>query len=415
MNFNSQELYGLSNYKWVFSDLEIEELLLNMSSRNKIKFEKDSSIFRVKYILALLVLPISFIRILYVYCKQYFVVQSTIPHIKSVMLETGRGYELNNMHKVAKINDNNIIIQSFLLTDFMKHKRVGIRLLLKVLFNSISDFFHILSLKIPNRIAFLVIKIGIKNISAYSYYRSFFITLKSCHNNVTVYSDAALLQSHASIASKIRIVRTYHGLIDKINLNTFPEFDSIYVYSSDEKRYFENIGVTSKVYVYPAIKNKLHNKNVILFMADDASRVDSKELSDLIYQFKLHGYSIFMKMHPLHNVSREFKSEYGLEDIEWNNIFDTSELEILSGEDATFVLIEKQPSFVVGWQSTALCEALNSNVIPIMMSDSSRDTSLDVYPAERRALVWPVECNIIKNLLLNYSSYEDTIYMLKTR
>ena len=128
MNFNSQELYGLSNYKWVFSDLEIEELLLNMSSRNKIKFEKDSSIFRVKYILALLVLPISFIRILYVYCKQYFVVQSTIPHIKSVMLETGRGYELNNMHKVAKINDNNIIIQSYLLTDFMKHKSHNIRI-----------------------------------------------------------------------------------------------------------------------------------------------------------------------------------------------------------------------------------------------------------------------------------------------
>ncbi len=40
LNFNSQELYGISNYKWVFSDLEIEELLLNMSSRIKLKFEK---------------------------------------------------------------------------------------------------------------------------------------------------------------------------------------------------------------------------------------------------------------------------------------------------------------------------------------------------------------------------------------
>lgn len=152
-------------------------------------------------------------------------------------------------------------------------------------------------------------------------------------------------------------------------------------------------------------------------MADDASRVDSKELSDLIYQFKLHGYSISMKMHPLHNASREFKSEYEVEDIEWNNIFDTSELEILNlqDKDGMFVIKERSPSFVVGWQSTALCEALNSNVIPIMMSDSSRDSSLDVYPSERRSLLWPVECNIIKNLLLNYSSYEDIIYMLKTR
>ena len=219
----------------------------------------------------------------------------------------------------------------------------------------------------------------------------------------------------AAISVELKVINVTHGLIKLINPYIYPEYYSIYVYSFDEKRYFENIGVTSKVYVYPAIKNKLHNKNVILFMADDVSRVDSKELSDLIYQFKLHGYSIFMKMHPLHNASREFKSEYGLEDIVWNNIFDTSELEILSGEDATFVLKEKQPSFVVGWHSTALCEALNSNVIPIIMSDSSRDSSLGVYPSERRSLLWPVECNIIKNLLLNYSSYEDTIYMLKTR
>ena len=69
----------------------------------------------------------------------------------------------------------------------------------------------------------------------------------------------------------------------------------------------------------------------------------------------------------------------------------------------------------MGWESTALCEALNSNVIPIMMSDTTRDNSLGVYPSERRSLLWPVECNTINNLISNYSSYEDTIYMLKTR
>jgi hypothetical protein len=255
----------------------------------------------------------------------------------------------------------------------------------------------------------------LQNIPSYTYLRAFFVDFIKENNDCIIYTSNAILASHAAILSGFKVINLYHGLMGAISPNTYPEYHSIYVYSEDEREYLLNSGIESEVCVYPyeCITNK--SKSVIFFMADNISRVESKELLDLIHQFKSHDYSIVIKIHPLHNASREFKSEYGLKDIVWNNIFDTSELEILSGEDATFVLIEKQPSFVVGWQSTALCEALNSNVIPIMMSDSSRDTSLDVYPAERRALVWPVECNIIKNLLLNYSSYEDTIYMLKTR
>jgi hypothetical protein len=152
-------------------------------------------------------------------------------------------------------------------------------------------------------------------------------------------------------------------------------------------------------------------------MADNISRVESKELLDLIYQFKLHGYSIFMKMHPLHFSSRDFKSKHNIKDNEWDNIFDTSECEILSlkDKDGMYVIKERRPSFVVGWHSTALCEALNSNVIPIIMSDSSRDSSLGVYPSERRSLLWPSEHETINNILSNDSSYEDTIHMLKAR
>jgi hypothetical protein len=399
-----------STQKWVLNDSRIDKFVNENPSENLTK----NNFFFLTRILYIYVIPFS--RVIFYYLKQFIVSgNKNKKKITSLILHSGRGYDNNNIQKIFQINTNEMyLIYAFSLTDYMKYEKLSIFILLRNLAKAIADYKSVLTMKFPDEIIGILYE-NTGNISVFTYLISFFQQFKEKHPGCTVYSSGAILPSHAAILSEYRTINIYHGVMGKINLSTFPEYDSVCVYSYDEKKYFESIGVTSKVYVYPAIKNKLHNKNVILFMADDASRVDSKELSDLIYQFKLHGYSIFMKMHPLHNVSREFKSEYGLEDIEWNNIFDTSELEILSGEDATFVLIEKQPSFVVGWQSTALCEALNSNVIPIMMSDSSRDTSLDVYPAERRALVWPVECNIIKNLLLNYSSYEDTIYMLKTR
>ncbi len=399
-----------STQKWVLNDSRIDKFVNENPSENLTK----NNFFFLTRIIYIYVIPFS--RVIFYYLKQFIVSgNKNKKKITSLILHSGRGYDNNNIQKIFQINTNEMyLIYAFSLTDYMKYEKLSIFILLRNLAKAIADYKSVLTMKFPDEIIGILYE-NTGNISVFTYLISFFQQFKEKHPGCTVYSSGAILPSHAAILSEYRAINIYHGVMGKINVSTFPEYDSVCVYSYDEKKYFESIGVTSKVYVYPAIKNKLHNKNVILFMADDASRVDSKELSDLIYQFKLHGYSIFMKMHPLHNVSREFKSEYGLEDIEWNNIFDTSELEILSGEDATFVLIEKQPSFVVGWQSTALCEALNSNVIPIMMSDSSRDTSLDVYPAERRALVWPVECNIIKNLLLNYSSYEDTIYMLKTR
>jgi len=399
-----------STQKWVLNDSRIDKFLNENPPENLTK----NNFFFLTRILYIYVIPFS--RVIFYYLKQFFISgNKNKKMITSLILHSGRGYDNNNIQKFFQINTNEVyLIYAFSLTDYMKYEKLSIFILLRNLAKAIADYKSVLTMKFPDEIIGILYD-NTANISVFTYLISFFQQFKETHPGCTVYSSGATLPSHAAILSEYRTINIYHGLMDRINLSTFPEYDSVCVYSYDEKRYFENIGVTSKVYVYPAIKNKLHNKNVILFMADDASRVDSKELSDLIYQFKLHGHSIFMKMHPLHNASREFKSEYEVEDIVWNNIFDTSELEILSGEDATFVLKEKQPSFVVGWHSTALCEALNSNVIPIIMSDSSRDSSLGVYPSERRSLLWPVECNTINNLISNYSSYEDTIYMLKTR
>jgi len=406
-----------TNFKWPFNSEEIERFFIHCDKNCTISTKKINSRYRKRFVRIIFIYVVSIIKTIYFYLKQYFFVSKSEFNVRKLLLSTGRGYDLNNIKKLSGVsNEKSILIHAYCMDDYMSLQKTSLFVIMLSLFNSIREYQYTLKSNIHNKVFENVLNNGVQNIPAYTYLRAFFVDFIKENNDCIIYTSNAILASHAAILSGFKVINLYHGLMGAISPNTYPEYHSIYVYSEDEREYLLNSGIESEVCVYPyeCITNK--SKSVIFFMADGVSRVDSKELSDLIYQFKLHGYSIFMKMHPLHNASREFKSEYGLKDIVWNNIFDTSELEILSEEDATFVLKERRPSFVVGWHSTALCEALNSNVIPILMNDhSSRDFSFEIYHLERRSLLWPVECNVIKNLLLNYSSYEDTIFMLKTR
>jgi hypothetical protein len=234
--------YSLARYKWLFTSLEVEKEFIKLN-RKKLEFEKDNSIVRVKYILAFFVLLLSFVRVFYIYIKQYFIVHRATFKIKSVMLDTGRGYELNNMYKIT---ETGIVIQAFVLADFMKYKKVGILALMKALFNSFFDFYHVLSLRIPNHIILLIIKTGLKNISIYSYLISFFIALRKTHSGLIVYVDGALLPAYASIDSQVQTVRTFHGLMDFIHPDAFPDYDITYVYSLEECKYIKDIGINTK-------------------------------------------------------------------------------------------------------------------------------------------------------------------------
>jgi hypothetical protein len=286
------------------------------------------------------------------------------------------------------------------------------------LVNSIREYQYTLKSNIHNKVFENVLNNGVQNIAAYTYLRSFFADFIKENNDCIIYTSNATLASHAAILSGFKVINLYHGLMGAISPNIYPEYHSIYVYSEYEREYLLNSSIGSEVYVYPyeCITNK--SKSVIFFMADSISRIESKELLDLIHQFKLHDYSIVMKIHPLYFASRDFKFKHNINDNEWENIFDASECEILNlkDKDGMFVIKERRPSFVVGWHSTALCEALNSSVIPILMNDhSSRDYSFEVYNLRRRSLLWPSEHETINNILSNDSSYEDTIHMLKAR
>jgi hypothetical protein len=408
-----------TRFKWPFNSEEIERFLIHCDKDCIISTKKINSRYRRQFVRIIFIYVVSIIKTIYFYLKQYFFVSKSGFNGTKLLLSTGRGYDLNNIKKLSGVsNEKSILINAYCMDDYMSLQKTSLFVIMLSLFNSIREYQYTLKSNIHNKVFENVLNNGVQNIPAYTYLRAFFVDFIKENNDCIIYTSNAILASHAAILSGFKVINLYHGLMGAISPNTYPEYHSIYVYSEDEREYLLNSGIESEVCVYPyeCITNK--SKSVIFFMADNTSRVESKELLDLIHQFKSHDYSIVIKIHPLHFTSRDFKSKHNMKDNEWDNIFDTSEFEILSlkDKDGMFVIKERRPSFVVGWHSTALCEALNSNVIPILMNDhSSRDHSFEIYHLERRSLLWPSEYEAINNLLSNYSSYEDTIHMLKTR
>jgi hypothetical protein len=298
----------------------------------------------------------------------------------------------------------------------MGYEKVNFLDLMKNFIESINEYRFIFSTNLSDDILLIIIETGSANISIYTYLKTFFQKIKHKNQKCVVYSGA-LLPSHAAISSKLETINVYHGLMRKINLNAYPNYNSIYVYSNDEKKYFCDMKLNSLIHVIPTEKIESHSKTVIFFMPDSKYRVNPEDFSNLVKIFKLNNYKIFMKMHPLDSAPQVLVREYGIKKIEWNNILDLTGIVKLDGENATNNIRIKYPSFVVGWGSTALCESLNSDVIPIIMNDIYRDYSTIIYPLRSRSLVWPNEKHIVKGLLSesNASVYKDTISMLKNR
>ena len=128
------------------------------------------------------------------------------------------------------------LICAFSLTDYMKYEKLSIFILLRNLAKAIADYKSVLTMKFPDEIISIVVKNGPEYIAMYSYLRSFFAKIEEKYPDCTVYSVSAKLPSHAAIISNLKTINMYHGLMEKINLSTFPEYDSVYVYSYDERK-----------------------------------------------------------------------------------------------------------------------------------------------------------------------------------
>jgi len=178
MNRNKKKISILLNQKWVLSSGKIEAYLMGIDKKN-IKFYEDKLIFLPKFFFAVFVVVLSIVKLFYIYFSQYFIIHNKTKKITTVLLTVGRNYETVNMNKVKKINNkSSIIINSFIIYDFMKNIRISFFDLYKCFYYSCIDFFSVLKINLPSRIVFLIFKNVLLNISNYSYYRSFFIALR---------------------------------------------------------------------------------------------------------------------------------------------------------------------------------------------------------------------------------------------
>ena len=226
---NQRKISILANQKWVLSNREIETYLMKIDSKN-IKFNKDKSILKLKYLFAFIIVILSFVRLLYIYIRQFFIVPNIVGKLTSIFLTAGRNYEINNMNKIIEGGKkNSVVIDAFILTDFMNNTRVSIVDLLKCFSTSVIDFFSVLRINFPNRVMFLIFKNGILITPLYSYFKCFFLTLKQKYGDIKVYTDGALIQGQAAILSGLKVTRTYHGLMQTIHPDVYPDYHITYV------------------------------------------------------------------------------------------------------------------------------------------------------------------------------------------
>ena len=209
-----------STQKWVLNDSRIDKLLNENPSERLTK----KNFFILTWILYIYVIPFS--RVIYYYLKQFFIGgYKNKKTITSLILHSGRGYDTDSNQKIFQINTNEMnLIYAFSLTDYMKYEKLSIFTLLRNLAIAIADYKSVLTMKFPDEIIGILYG-NTANISVFTYLLSFFQQLKEKYPDCTVYSVGATLPSHAAILSEHITINMYHGLMDKINLSTFPEYD----------------------------------------------------------------------------------------------------------------------------------------------------------------------------------------------
>jgi hypothetical protein len=393
-------ILGDARIKWLLSGVSADKIPLESNIRCQIsRFSRY--IFKLRYAISFAVFFFVFIKLLFLYLFQFFFRKSILSNnISSVIIGVGRGYEVKSVIKFFEINSNNSIIvdNAFVIDNFFRCNRVGFYNLLSSALYSLGCFYSILKYKGQDELISLILEKSVKNIVAFSYFRAFFIELKKIQDNIVIYIDVAILQSLAAISVELKVINVTHGLIKLINPYIYPEYYSIYVYSEEERQYLLSLGLKSRIYVYKSSNIKHKEKSVVIFMTDLMISADVSDLKNVIKLFKLFDYK-----------------ENSIEKHNWGDKLDLSNIEMIGDIDTTSVLTEKKPSFVVAWDSTALCEALKSGIIPINMKESNLDTSVMVYPIRRKTLIWPNDSSVVRKYLTGDVSSDSIVESLRTR
>ncbi|MDA9971276.1 alpha-2,8-polysialyltransferase family protein [Gammaproteobacteria bacterium] len=247
----------------------------------------------------------------------------------------------------------------------------------------------------------------------FSYFTCLLQELKKENAQIKLFSGGADLISSSAILSKIETYWLAHGLVapptlmsgkqikpdpSKYNI-LLPKFNFIYLFSNDEVMFYRDHGISSKLCLYPYKKlNKLHRK-IIIFLNDEDSDMNYKDLSELISLFKKHQYEIIIKFHP--SYKGNFKKEF-LNDLK---------IKIINDQDASALklMLEEKPSFVAGWLSTTLCEAHLHGITPICLANPA-DSKYFTHQFHKKSIHWTESKKLLDESMANNI---DTFEMLK--
>ena len=387
--------------KWLFTSIEISEYLTN---RNNSLLIPSGNIW-YSSLAAYPSYSYSLLKLVYFLVKQLFSDKTSFQKKSThIVFSTGEGHDLKNYNKFLRDSNVEVIhMEAFNTSQKTSFNIVELKLAFSLFLENVQEARSILKLKLPLELRKKIVNYTLPNLALYTYLCAFFSAIKEQIPNVKIFHSNALLLASAATRAGIENVCMYHGLADKTSIASYPFYDRIYVYSVEEKSYFEDISPNSNVCLYPVQELSNLEKRVIIFSRPCDSLMSEKTILEILTFFLKKDYQIFLKKHPTYtgSLADKIAEQYNLEMIDQEKV-------------ASEIILHLKPSFTVAWKSTALCESLRQGVVPISLSEGITG-GLGIYPLRKRSLSWKEEKERIFDLLEDNSFYKKTLSELRIR
>ena len=237
----------------------------------------------------------------------------------------------------------------------------------------------------------LILYEALVSLPIFAYFTCLFKNLKKQNPAIKIFSGGVHLISAAAIISSIPAYWLAHGLLEQAKLHekdiqpnpldyfiALPDYEFIYLYSEDEKKYLYEHGISSQIKLYDDYKKIEGLKNkILIFLIDLNQLMDIETLKMVIEFFQKYDYEIIMKFHP------SYKGDLHLEFLENKNITINRSVSASASE----LVREEKPKFVASWASTTLCEALQYGIAPICLC-TNEEEEFEPYPYKEKSIWW---------------------------
>tara|TARA_Y100001970_G_scaffold121071_1_gene150168 strand:+ start:56757 stop:57971 length:1215 start_codon:yes stop_codon:yes gene_type:complete len=392
--------------KWLFVQLGVSRLL----ALDKVSGEEQLlNIFFIKRTTKYL---IAFIKLIFFLISHALTFNRiNLNQIDHIFFSSKEGHDIKNY--LRHIDPKPYIkLEAFSMRSFYKLSQIpSLKNILKLYLEAIySSEQFLLSPKGNNSVKNSIYKESLSVIANYVYISLIMENLIKVKPKLKFYHCGAVLLSVAMNRAGIKSNYLTHGFIGTISKAGFPEYEEIFVYSSDEKSHIYKITKHNNIFVYPINPIESRKNKVLIFLRKFDEHMEKQTIFELIEFFQGKDFRVALKPHPSYkgNLIKEITADYNV-------------LIAEKDKDAETIILEEKPLFAAGWYSTALCEALKAGSIPICLGNeidysiSKHQLSKIIYPLSKRSLAWNEERKTISRILGEEYSVNDLIQKLKLR